>query len=104
MKKMKKYNCEDLEENFFMTGYNLLKKKKHLHTETLNLLTDADSRTDTILEKLHACFFVERVCDFSQLFSYFFGSLFLLLSPQLEAAPAPTSPPSPCSPPHKMNF
>ena len=32
-------------------------KKSHIR-ETLNLLTNADSRTDTILEKLHDYYFI----------------------------------------------
>ena len=40
-------------------------------------------------------FFAEGLCDFSPFCSsYFSDSLFLLLSPQLDAAPAPTSPPN----------
>ena len=45
--------------------------------------------------------FVERRRDFSLFFFSFFTSPFLLLSLQLEAAPAPTSPPSPFSHPKK---
>ena len=44
---------------------------KYCIQETLNLSIDADRKTDTILEKLHDCFFVERLCDFSHFFLLF---------------------------------
>ena len=46
-------------------------------------------------------FFWEAVWLFSIFFYFFSSSLFLLLFPQLGAAPAPTSPPSPSSSPKK---
>ena len=91
---------EDVFKNILMTGYIFFKS---CIWETLILLTDADIRTDTTLKKLHDCFLWRGCVTFLNYFLIiFFCSLFLLLSPQLEAAPALTSPPSPSSSPNKL--
>ena len=70
--------------------------------ETLNLSTNAESRINTILEKLQD-FFLWRGCV--TFLDFFFFLLFRLSLPfplpQLEEAPVPTSSPSTSSPPNK---
>ena len=67
--------------NFLMDGYNFFFFLSCLR-ETLNLLTDGDSRTNTILEKLQDCFCGEA----AWLFSFFLFFFHLPLPPPLPPA------------------